>query len=171
MTLLPLLLTITTTMSIMFMFLKHPLTLGLSLILQTLLICLVSSLSTSFSWFSYILFMIFLGATLVLFIYIASLAPNEIISLSNKMITLVITPLMIIPLLMASDKELLAPKTSMELSSIVDTQAQGSPLTELSMIYNPPISNITMFIIIYLLMTLLIVVKLTSTFYGPLRLS
>lgn len=170
-TLLPILFTITITVSIIFIFLKHPLTLGVTLILQTLLICSISSLSASFSWFSYILFIIFLGATLVLFIYVASLAPNEIITLSDKLSTLIIFPVFMIPLFIIIDQLILSIKVHTEISSLLKLQIPSSPLAELSIIYNPPISNTTTFIIIYLLITLLIVVKLTSTSYGPLRLS
>ena len=153
------------------MFLKHPLTLGLTLILQTLLICAASSISTSFTWFSYILFIIFVGATLVLFIYVASLAPNEIISLSPPLALITTIPLLTIPILLIIDQLIYRTKVSRESSFTNIKQTSTSPLAELRIIYNPPITRITAFVIIYLLITLLVVVKLTPTFSGPLRLS
>merc|ERR1712198_806681 len=66
-----------TALSLFFTRLSHPLAIGLALLSQTILICLITGLSSSSFWFSYILFLIFLGGILVLFIYVTSLASNE----------------------------------------------------------------------------------------------
>lgn len=55
----------------------QPLRLGIILILLTLLICIVRSLIIS-SWYGYILFLIYVGGLLVIFVYVASLSPNVI---------------------------------------------------------------------------------------------
>ena len=44
-------------------------------------------------------------------------------------------------------------------------------LSLVSTIYNSTNINITIFIVFYLLLTLIVVVKITDTFFGPLRLS
>nr|AAS00878.1 NADH dehydrogenase subunit 6 [Hutchinsoniella macracantha] len=63
---------------------NHPLSLGLVLLFQALLVCFfVGGYSFSY-WFSYILFLIFLGGMLILFLYVASLAMDESFGLLNK---------------------------------------------------------------------------------------
>lgn len=63
--------------ALIFLNLSHPVALGLVLILHTLLISGVTGLVAGNFWFSYVLFLVFLGGVLVLFIYITSLASNE----------------------------------------------------------------------------------------------
>lgn len=63
----------------------HPLAIGLALLMQTLFIALSTGLVAPSFWFSYILFLVFLGGMLVLFIYVASLASNEIFRFSTKL--------------------------------------------------------------------------------------
>lgn len=63
--------------AVIFVNLRHPVGLGLTLILHTLLISCVTGLVGGTFWFSYILFLVFLGGVLVLFIYMTSLASNE----------------------------------------------------------------------------------------------
>nr|QNV11699.1 NADH dehydrogenase subunit 6 [Rhamphomyia barbata] len=71
--------------SFIFMQMNHPLAMGLMLLMQTFLICLITGLMTKSFWFSYILFLIFLGGMLVLFIYVTSLASNEMFSMSMNL--------------------------------------------------------------------------------------
>nr|YP_006665730.1 NADH dehydrogenase subunit 6 [Challia fletcheri]AEP83058.1 NADH dehydrogenase subunit 6 [Challia fletcheri] len=56
---------------------NHPLWMGLILLVQTFLVSLFSGFLLSFFWFSYILFLLFLGGMLVLFMYVCGLASNE----------------------------------------------------------------------------------------------
>lgn len=62
---------------LVFINLNHPIRLGLVLIFHTLLIRAITGLAGGNFWFSYVLFLVFLGGVLVLFIYITRLASNE----------------------------------------------------------------------------------------------
>nr|YP_010400365.1 NADH dehydrogenase subunit 6 [Drupina grossularia]UQS76064.1 NADH dehydrogenase subunit 6 [Drupina grossularia] len=53
----------------------QPLSLGLVIMLCTLLMCMVSAITLS-SWYGYILFLIYVGGLLVMFAYVAALSPN-----------------------------------------------------------------------------------------------
>ena len=157
--------------SYLFTRLQHPLAIGLTLIFQTLLICLTSAPSSGFTWISYILFLIFLGATLVLFIYVASLASNEVFNISYVLGFVLISPILIaLPLLLK--EELINPlKPTGELSSISALEIVDDPTFRLRIIYGPSTSFLTSFVILYLLLTLIVIVKLRASFTGPLRLS
>nr|QTX96601.1 NADH dehydrogenase subunit 6 [Macrobrachium rosenbergii]UPO69329.1 NADH dehydrogenase subunit 6 [Macrobrachium rosenbergii]WJW63919.1 NADH dehydrogenase subunit 6 [Macrobrachium rosenbergii] len=157
--------------SICFTRMTHPLAMGLTLILQTILICVSAGLLSKFMWFSYILFLIFLGATLVLFIYVASLASNETFKLSIKMISAFILPLSMALILPLTDQMMTPTKDSAELSFLSSLQDIQSTQMTISHMYNPTTATLTGMIILYLLLTLIVVVKLSSTFSGPLRTS
>nr|QOV03289.1 NADH dehydrogenase subunit 6 [Suillia bicolor] len=159
--------------SFIFMQMSHPLAMGLMLLIQTTLICLITGLMTKSFWFSYILFLIFLGGMLVLFIYVTSLASNEMFSLSLKMTAyafILFSFLMI--MYMIVDKNMITfflPNLEMESLNSMYTYFNENSLL-LNKLYNYPTNLITLLLMNYLLITLIAVVKITKLFYGPLRL-
>nr|YP_009424538.1 NADH dehydrogenase subunit 6 [Chlorotocus crassicornis]ASU92684.1 NADH dehydrogenase subunit 6 [Chlorotocus crassicornis] len=163
--------TITLVISISFTRMMHPLAMGMTLLTQTVFVCLIAGLLSKHMWFSYILFLIFLGALLVLFIYVASLASNESFSLSIPTTLMVGYSLLTLPMFMLMDPLLPSLKHSVEKSFLCLDQLMQTTQYNLMMIYNPSSMNLTLFIILYLLLTLVVVVKISSTFFGPLRLS
>ena len=156
-------------LSFLFTRLVHPLSIGLTLLIQTVLISLTAGLSTISYWFSYILFMIFLGGILVLFIYVTSLASNESFSFSYSTLAIsLILLLLLIPLTLIWDYFFNSFAAQLPLSSL---NIETSNVFIISWIYRTNLINFTLFIIIYLLLTLIVVVKITNLFKGPLRLS
>nr|YP_010022716.1 NADH dehydrogenase subunit 6 [Sarcophaga plotnikovi]QOP39564.1 NADH dehydrogenase subunit 6 [Sarcophaga plotnikovi] len=166
-----------TLLTLMFIFnfiffnMKHPLAMGLTLLIQTTLICLSSGLMTKTFWFSYILFLVFLGGMLVLFIYVTSLASNEMFTFSIKlMITAILMFTLKISILIIMDKNILTQYMNLEIKSIFD---MNSYIMENSMslmkLYNYPTNLLTIMLMNYLLITLIAVVKITKLFKGPLR--
>nr|QXG19287.1 NADH dehydrogenase subunit 6 [Drosophila kikkawai] len=161
------------TTSIIFLNMIHPLAMGLTLLIQTIFICLISGLMTKSFWYSYILFLIFLGGMLVLFIYVTSLASNEMFNLSIKL-TLFSTSTLLILFIIS----FLIDKSSIslflmnnEMESIFN---QNSYFLEnslsLNKLYNFPTNFITILLMNYLLITLIVVVKITKLFKGPIRM-
>lgn len=116
--------------------------------------------------------MIFLGGILVLFIYVTSLASNEIFYPSTKIFLFIIILLigLIIRALILDKTLLITYFINFENSSICIIE---SFLNENSIIlnklYNFPINLITVLLIIYLFLTLIVTVKITNVFEGPLR--
>nr|YP_009512509.1 NADH dehydrogenase subunit 6 [Chicoreus torrefactus]AXJ93063.1 NADH dehydrogenase subunit 6 [Chicoreus torrefactus]QUL61402.1 NADH dehydrogenase subunit 6 [Chicoreus asianus] len=53
----------------------QPLSLGLVIMISTLLMCVVAAITLS-SWYGFILFLIYVGGLLVMFAYVAALSPN-----------------------------------------------------------------------------------------------
>nr|ASY98610.1 NADH dehydrogenase subunit 6 [Haania vitalisi] len=152
-------------LSIIFLFFNHPLTMGMILFLQTILLSLISgSMSPSF-WFSYILIMIYVGGMLVLFMYITSLASNEkfFSSLQNTMLFLsIIAILMIITLKMFPFHN--SYENMENLNNLMSTSKNF-----LIKLYNQPTNIITILIATYLFLTLIAVIKITNIHKGPLR--
>lgn len=163
---------ITLTIAILFTQISHPLAIGLRLLLQTILICCCTGLTNLSFWFSYILFLIFLGGILVLFIYITSLASNEIFKVSVTLIGIVLITVFIRVIIVINIDNIILPQInsfSVPLPSKITPYTIDSSLT--AIVYSPTNFNLTIFIVFYLLLTLIVVVKITNIFFGPLRLS
>lgn len=151
----------------------HPLAIGLILLIQTLLICLITGLLTKRFWFSYILFLIFLGGILVLFIYVTSLASNEIFTMSTKLILIslifIFSSFFIFYFLDKTSISIFI--NNIEIESIINYSSYFLENSlSLNKLYNYPTNLITILLINYLLITLIAIVKITKLFYGPLRL-
>nr|YP_010730241.1 NADH dehydrogenase subunit 6 [Biomeigenia flava]WEG23056.1 NADH dehydrogenase subunit 6 [Biomeigenia flava] len=152
------------------MFMKHPLMMGLMLLIQTMFICLMTGLITKTFWFSYILFLVFIGGMLVLFIYIISLASNEMFSFSLKLMIyslLMFTMMMLIFYMM---KKKFFFYKNLEILSInyLNSYIMENSLS-INKLYNYPTNLLTILLMNYLLITLIAVVKITKLFKGPLR--
>nr|YP_010999343.1 NADH dehydrogenase subunit 6 [Cricotopus trifascia]WPM93189.1 NADH dehydrogenase subunit 6 [Cricotopus trifascia] len=158
--------------SSIFSLMKHPLAMGMMLLIQTFFICLLTGFMTKTFWFSYVLFLIFLGGMLVLFIYVTSLASNEMFNFSMKI--LVCSLIMFIAFcffMFFMDKNLLMNYLmNYENSSLMNMKLlmlENSLM--LNKLYNFPMNMITILLMIYLFLTLIAVVKITNVFEGPLR--
>nr|YP_010261224.1 NADH dehydrogenase subunit 6 [Eiconaxius baja]UIB39165.1 NADH dehydrogenase subunit 6 [Eiconaxius baja] len=155
-------------MSFLFTRLLHPLSMGLVLLLQTCLICISSGLSNQSFWFSYILFLIFLGGMLVLFIYVASLASNEPFKFSLTASVLPFLFIIFLGLFLMTDNLCLFSKIMISTSSLISESYNY--LSLISMLYSIPTMKFTLYMVMYLLLTLFAIVKITSIHFGPLRL-
>nr|QNE85593.1 NADH dehydrogenase subunit 6 [Chrysotimus molliculus] len=159
-------------LSIIFMQMNHPLAMGLMLLVQTLLMCLASGIMSKTFWFSYILFLVFLGGMLVLFIYVTSLASNEMFSMSMNsiMFFMFIIIIMMLSIYML-DLNFINPfNENNEMNQLINHNSfikENSLMLE--KIYNYPTNYMTLILINYLLITLIAIVKITNIFYGPLR--
>jgi len=156
----------------LFSLIKHPLAIGLILMVQTTLICISTGFLTKTFWFSYVLFLIFLGGILVLFIYITSLASNEIFNFKRYIYFIILYFLFLrILIFYFFDKTLIISYFSNnEINSLIDIKTfslENSII--LNKIYNFPINLITILLMVYLFLTLIAAVKITNVFEGPLR--
>nr|YP_009685487.1 NADH dehydrogenase subunit 6 [Parribacus antarcticus]QDM38494.1 NADH dehydrogenase subunit 6 [Parribacus antarcticus] len=159
-------------LSILFTQLTHPLSTGIILLIQTVLVALASGLLSKSFWFSYILFLIFLGGMLVLFIYVASLAANEAFNLSLLILSLIIFfTVLTTTTLVLTDPLIIPISSSMIVPAEFNSNVTNSTQFYILQIYNFPGITLTFFIIFYLLLTLIVTVKITSVFFGPLRFS
>nr|YP_009158085.1 NADH dehydrogenase subunit 6 [Ochlerotatus vigilax]AKL90628.1 NADH dehydrogenase subunit 6 [Ochlerotatus vigilax]QEE94356.1 NADH dehydrogenase subunit 6 [Ochlerotatus vigilax] len=157
--------------SFIFMQMKHPLAMGLMLLIQTFLTSLLTGMYVKTFWFSYVLFLIFMGGMLVLFIYVTSLSSNEMFSMSFKlsfMVLIMITIFMIFSFFM--DKSIIENFiNNNEMKSLFLNSLLPEDSISLNKMYNFPTNLITLLLINYLFLTLLVTVKITKKNYGPLR--
>nr|YP_010287413.1 NADH dehydrogenase subunit 6 [Pingasa rufofasciata]UKT61744.1 NADH dehydrogenase subunit 6 [Pingasa rufofasciata] len=166
--------------SFIMIFLNHPLSIGLMILMQTLLMCLLSGMLIKTYWFSYILFLTFLGGLLVMFIYVSSIASNELFNLSFKMKML----MMILLLILMSNQIIIYlfnynyinmnwmnfsnNMSEMDKFSLIKFFNDENNIS-LNKMYNNHNYMMMMMLIIYLFVSLVAIVKITNILYGPLR--
>nr|YP_011021947.1 NADH dehydrogenase subunit 6 [Forficulitermes planifrons]WQM47334.1 NADH dehydrogenase subunit 6 [Forficulitermes planifrons]WQM47347.1 NADH dehydrogenase subunit 6 [Forficulitermes planifrons] len=157
-----LLMSMSTVTSLMFTQMKHPMAMGLMLLMQTTLMCLISGTMYSSFWFSYILFMIMIGGMLVLFMYMTSLASNEMFSASNKMMA---TMTVLMPILFY----VMPTVTNNKEMNMHDKMMENEIINTTTVMYNQMMGTMTTLLVLYMLLTLIVVVNIINVSKGPLR--
>ena len=148
--------------NLVFLFIFHPLAIIFVLIIQTILISTLIYSIVQFPWFSYTLILVFLGGILILFTYISNIASNEIFKPNLK----VILPLILAPfvtILITNSKQ------NISIERKIINSIQYTNLT----IFKPfseTIIPLTLLIALYIILTLLTVVKIRKISQGPLRI-
>nr|YP_010728460.1 NADH dehydrogenase subunit 6 [Polypedilum yongsanensis]WEF49701.1 NADH dehydrogenase subunit 6 [Polypedilum yongsanensis] len=161
--------------SFLFFSMTHPLSLGLMLMIQTIMIVLFSGLMTKTFWFSYSLFLIFLGGMLILFMYMTSIASNEQFKfrLNPLMIFIGLSFfLMTLSYLFLFNQKLMffnKPQNLENMNLFLIKNLTLDNTFMLNKMYNFPMNLITILLINYLFLTLIACVKITNIFEGPLR--
>nr|YP_010946005.1 NADH dehydrogenase subunit 6 [Cirrochroa tyche]WGN99213.1 NADH dehydrogenase subunit 6 [Cirrochroa tyche] len=155
-------------------FINHPLSMGFMILIQTLITCLLSGMFINTYWFSYILFLIFLGGLLVLFIYVSSIASNELFKISslNKIFfSFIIFYIILISFFFKNNLNWLNFYFNDEMMNFFNLLIfnNNEYNINLSKLYNEQTYFLMMMMIIYLFITLVAVVKITNIFFGPLR--
>nr|AQP28258.1 NADH dehydrogenase subunit 6 [Microtermes sp. BDIT8-M2B] len=156
------LLSTSTMTSLTFTQMKHPLAMGMVLLIQTTMMCLMSGMMYKSFWFSYILFMIMVGGMLVLFMYMTSLASNEMFSPSNKTIA---TTLLLLPALIYLMPSTINNKETNEHITMMENEIT----TTTTIMYNQTMGTMTITLVLYMLLTLIVVVNIINVSKGPLR--
>nr|AEZ55661.1 NADH dehydrogenase subunit 6 [Byrrhus sp. MJTNT-2012] len=154
-------------LSISFLFLTHPMSMGLILLSQTILVTLIIGIYSSNFWFSYILFMIMVGGMLVIFIYMTSIASNEKFKFS-KAITIMFLSLAFI-MIFSTFIDSMMVNLNNSLPDSFNFMKFPNYKFSMNKYLNYPTNLISVTLIIYLFFTLIAVVKITNINYGPLR--
>nr|AQM57900.1 NADH dehydrogenase subunit 6 [Dendrolimus kikuchii] len=163
-------------MSMIMIFLNHPLSMGLIILTQTILTCLITGMLIKTYWFSYILFLTFLGGLLVLFIYVTSIASNELFMTNLKMKILLLIMLfltLMFSITYMNNLNWMNLSNNSEMSNMKEMMLffNNENKFNLNKLYNQQTYLMTTLMIIYLFITLIAVVKITNIFFGPLRSS
>nr|YP_009045439.1 NADH dehydrogenase subunit 6 [Parantica sita]AHA03790.1 NADH dehydrogenase subunit 6 [Parantica sita] len=158
--------------SMIMLFINHPLSMGLLILIQTLLLCIISGMIINTYWFSYILFLIFLGGLLVLFIYVSSIASNEMFKFINfNFIIFIIFIILFISIMYNLNLKWLIFFFNDEMMNFFYNFMffNNENKINLSKLYNNNTFYLMLMMILYLYITLIAVVKITNIFFGPLR--
>nr|YP_010878957.1 NADH dehydrogenase subunit 6 [Batracomorphus curvatus]WHE42609.1 NADH dehydrogenase subunit 6 [Batracomorphus curvatus] len=140
--------------------LNNPLSISFALILKTLLMSILMNLMSQNSWLSMMFFLMMVGGLLIMFSYMTSIVSNEKFKF-NINLTLI---LMILLIPMESNLFLILTNENQELLT-------GNSMMELMLMkmYNKKSLLMLIFMVIYLLITMIMVSKLIMKNLGPLR--
>nr|YP_011010378.1 NADH dehydrogenase subunit 6 [Metrocoris triangulatus]WPW46993.1 NADH dehydrogenase subunit 6 [Metrocoris triangulatus] len=150
-----------TMMSTIMIMARHPLSMGFNLILMTAMLSMMMNLFMKYSWYSYILILVMLGGMLVLFMYMASVASNEIMKFSLKMMLTTIMVTIIVTIFMKNEM-------IMNMQTIIPTIENQQSMSMMKL-FNSKTMIITILLAMYLLMTMIYVIFINNVFEGPMR--
>nr|YP_010866030.1 NADH dehydrogenase subunit 6 [Piezodorus guildinii]WGT93138.1 NADH dehydrogenase subunit 6 [Piezodorus guildinii] len=154
-----LLFTMLVSISMIIMTLNHPLSMGLILIMQTMIMSLIIGYMMESFFLSYIIMIMILSGALVLFIYMASIASNEkfYTPMMNMLLFITMTILFFLFMYMFNKNYLNCSMETNESSSMIK-------------LYNTISSQMTLTVILYLLLTMIAVSNVAKVSEGPLRM-
>nr|AOY39445.1 NADH dehydrogenase subunit 6 [Derodontidae sp. BMNH 899913] len=144
--------------SILILFTSHPLSAGIILLIQTILVSLMIGIMSTNFWYSYIFLLILVGGMMILFMYMTSIASNEKFKLNIKI--LLTFPLMLF--------------FSWNLNMFINNNTMMyncNKIINLNMnkIINFPMNQILMIMVLYLLITLIATVKMMKMKKSAIR--
>nr|UPL65309.1 NADH dehydrogenase subunit 6 [Stenophyella macreta] len=146
-------------LAFIFMWLKHPLSMTLIIILQTFTFAMITTYLSTTSWFSYIIVIIMLSGMLVLFMYMASVASNEKFYSSIKLgMTSIMILIYLSVILYLNKLEVFKEMSTISMETI-----------SLKLMFNKNNSLITMMMILYLFFAMVVVSYIVNIQEGPLR--
>nr|AVN68184.1 NADH dehydrogenase subunit 6 [Nocticola sp. JW1 9/1] len=146
-----------------FMLINNPLMLSIILIFQAILTSSIMGQMTLSFWFSYIMFLIIIGGMMVIFIYITSLASNE---LTQPLMKISLISIIMSTIFMLFLNQMLK---LMNMEMLPNELISPNYIWSTKMMFNEPNWMITLIMMIYLLTTMIIVTKIVSTNKGSLR--
>nr|YP_010554669.1 NADH dehydrogenase subunit 6 [Ceratopsyche gautamittra]UYO79302.1 NADH dehydrogenase subunit 6 [Ceratopsyche gautamittra] len=154
------------TLTALMYFIKNPLNMGLIILTQTLIICLMMNFHLNYYWLSYILYLIMLGGILILFMYLCSIASNKIIQFNFYILiySILIFFMMLFFFLQIKWNNL----NMMTINNL--NFFFSNEMFSMSKMYNNFTFKITIILIIYLFILLLMVTIFTNSTQGPLRI-
>nr|YP_009694491.1 NADH dehydrogenase subunit 6 [Eurydema dominulus]QEI26476.1 NADH dehydrogenase subunit 6 [Eurydema dominulus] len=147
------------TISLILLTLNHPLSMGLILIMQTLIVSTIIGYMMESFLFSYIIIIIMLSGALVLFIYMASIASNEKFN-SPVNVIIMSFALMIISFTLLY---------YLDIKYFSNNMISNDQVSLIKM-FNMLTAKMTLMMIIYLLLTMIVVSNIAKVTEGPLRM-
>nr|YP_010757462.1 NADH dehydrogenase subunit 6 [Zahniserius cylindricus]WEU77805.1 NADH dehydrogenase subunit 6 [Zahniserius cylindricus] len=141
------------------LFLKTPMSMGVFLLAQTMVSSILITKMLTTSWISMIFFLMFIGGLMILFMYMSSIASNEKFKTSYKIIILMMI------LIMMPTEELLS---EIQMNEFL-LMFMKSETMSINKIYNKKTFSITLFMFMYMLLTMISITSIIKVFKGPLR--
>nr|YP_010381628.1 NADH dehydrogenase subunit 6 [Symplanella brevicephala]UDL72003.1 NADH dehydrogenase subunit 6 [Symplanella brevicephala] len=148
-------------------FLKHPISLGFTLLIQTILISMNLNHNLQSSWYSYILFITIIGGMMVMFMYMASICSNEKFETINLKLLTFILLIMMITFFFYENFLMNNLMLNLQENKITYNEFQETKST--FKFFNSSKNKLTMMMMAVLLLTMVSVTNISSSFEGPLK--
>nr|BBN79995.1 NADH dehydrogenase subunit 6 [Grandidierella rubroantennata] len=147
-----------------FIFSEHLLVMNFSLMLTSMFYSFILYHQMLTTWMAYILMMVFLSGMMVIFIYMTSLSSNEPFNFSPYMMIIMVFFNLLFPFFIFKKNFLL-----MENSNLLLNTNFPFSLEMVYKTYSVTSWELTLCLIIYLFVTLIVSVKISSMKSGPLK--
>nr|YP_010809161.1 NADH dehydrogenase subunit 6 [Anaka burmensis]UNZ99520.1 NADH dehydrogenase subunit 6 [Anaka burmensis] len=144
--------------SMVFLF-NTPMSLGLILLFQTMIVIIYMNKIMYTSWFTMITFLMMIGGLLILFSYMSSIASNEMFKIKINLLLLFIFMMIYID-------EMFINNQINENQNLIFININDLSMTK---IYNLKSMMLSMFLVLYLLLTMISVSMIVKHYAGPLR--
>nr|AZL93162.1 NADH dehydrogenase subunit 6 [Cleptes metallicorpus] len=144
-------------MPMMNIYLNHPLMMMIFLLMYTILICMWISMNKFNKLMSYMIFLTMIGGLMIMFLYFTSLCPNE--KLTSKFLTknlMMLFPLMTLTNMINENKTLLNNTNENNMIKL-----NYNKNNNLEMMYNPPFLKLTILMMLFLILTMICITKIT----------
>nr|YP_010531317.1 NADH dehydrogenase subunit 6 [Mileewa amplimacula]UXX17576.1 NADH dehydrogenase subunit 6 [Mileewa amplimacula] len=140
---------------------KNPMSMGILLLIQTMIMTMFMNKMLMSSWFSMITFLMMMGGLLILFTYMSSIASNE-----KFMFNINLVMIFIMIMIIFSDEMILKDQIK-ENEMLLNSKT----FEQMSMmkLYNKKSMFMSILMMIFLLFTMIVVTKIVKHFEGPLR--
>nr|QQO80810.1 NADH dehydrogenase subunit 6 [Cryptophyllium westwoodii] len=148
-------------MNMMFLLMKHPMSMGLTIILQTMIVSMTTGMMFKSFWFSYILFLMYIGGMMIMFIYMTSLMPNMMFHMKNKMIIMALLLLMMTYYTMNKYQKM----------SNLDMKQMNEQTIMLMKMHMKSTNHNTILMAMYLMYTMITVYNMTESNTSAMKLS
>nr|YP_010953078.1 NADH dehydrogenase subunit 6 [Trichochrysea japana]WMQ75987.1 NADH dehydrogenase subunit 6 [Trichochrysea japana] len=146
--------------------LNHPLSMGFNILIITIMISMITGMMNSTYWFSYILFLVMIGGMLILFMYMTSIASNEKFKFSYKIIITSISMIFMSTFFIWNNEKINFNYKTQEISQLF--MKTNNMIMNLKYFSNP-MTTLLICSLIYLLITMIMIVKITKKEKGPIR--
>nr|BDQ43789.1 NADH dehydrogenase subunit 6 [Amynthas sp. CS029] len=142
-----------TTSTMMLYLSTTPIMLGINILAMALL--LSATLATSMSsWYAFLVFLIYVGGMLVMFAYFLALTPNQQMPTTSNILYMLVTPITLTTVAIITETKVSIPQEFYQ---------------DNMYLYSTNTAPLLIVLALILLLTMVIVVKLTNRSSGPLR--
>nr|YP_010713440.1 NADH dehydrogenase subunit 6 [Mooreobdella quaternaria]WDA96115.1 NADH dehydrogenase subunit 6 [Mooreobdella quaternaria] len=143
------------TLTSMMMIMNTPVLILFNILMMALSIAWMTGLMYS-SWYSFLIFLIYIGGMMVMFSYFVAISPNQYMKIKSTVIMMMMTLLMISsPIMMKYNNN--------------NKQYNNNNMFDTLYLYDPNMTPMLLFMMLLLLMMMLLVVKMINLSKGPLR--
>nr|YP_010849316.1 NADH dehydrogenase subunit 6 [Krisna quadrimaculosus]WGG89456.1 NADH dehydrogenase subunit 6 [Krisna quadrimaculosus] len=150
-------------MPTMINFMKNPMSIMITLMMQIFLSTKMMNMMTKTSWFPFITFLMMIGGLMIIFMYMTSISSNEKFKMKMMMITLMII------LMMLPNESLMMENQIDENEKMMNKYTMEKMCS--TKMYNKKSLSISMLMMTYLLITMISITKMVKHYEGPLRSS
>nr|YP_010586326.1 NADH dehydrogenase subunit 6 [Lepidostoma inops]UZZ44101.1 NADH dehydrogenase subunit 6 [Lepidostoma inops] len=158
-------------MNFFILLMSHPFVITLSMIIQTFLFSLLIGISNFSFWLTYLMFLIFIGGLLILFIYISSLTPNKIFYFNKIKMLILFNSIIALFFFSKINMHFL----NMEMLNFDNLNnflffKNFENSIYLTNLFNNNELYLSLILMFFLLFTLIISIKISNFFSGPMRI-